>query len=164
MQAPTPLEQALGTIRERASAADPRDPGAASEALALAILALEASGTEARSRIVPRACSRGVGACIAGLPSAALMGSTLGGGLDTNPPRRIIAIFIRQRGKSQRGRRSPRLENRSSCTKLAKKPGDLTMEVRTSCWKSRIQEFGRKNVALTGVPWYYPASAIKDID
>jgi hypothetical protein len=48
MQAPTPLEQALGTIRERASAADPRDPGAASEALALAILALEASGTEAR--------------------------------------------------------------------------------------------------------------------
>ena len=48
MQAPTPLEQALGTIRERASAADPRDPGAASEALALVILALEASGTEAR--------------------------------------------------------------------------------------------------------------------
>ena len=38
------------------------------------------------------------------------------------------------------------------------------MEVGISCWKSKIQEFGRKNVALTGVPWYYPARGIKDID
>jgi hypothetical protein len=48
MSAPLRLEQVLGLIRDRASAANPRDPGAASEALALAILALEAFGTEAR--------------------------------------------------------------------------------------------------------------------